>query len=146
MEMTIGKPPRGYLTIEIPKTFSRISLVAPLVRWIHLSTESRACCFIELGEVTRGLSHHLRLAKCWATFCNLDRLEMPASSEQDLSLRDLYALSQALVVGMNPDRSRACRHHVLSEILEVRCGGRKEQFGAFWWIGAENGSSSDGSE
>jgi hypothetical protein len=36
--------------------------------------------------------------------------------------------------------------HDLSKILEVRCGDRREQFGTFWWIGAENGAISDGSE
>jgi hypothetical protein len=59
---------------------------------------------------------------------------------------EAYAPHALSSVGTTPGRSRACRHHDLSKILEVRCGDRKEQFGAFWWIGAENGSSSDGSE
>jgi hypothetical protein len=59
---------------------------------------------------------------------------------------ETYAPHALSSVGTTPGRSRACRHHDFSKILEVRCGDRKEQFGAFWWIGAENGPSSDGSE
>ena len=59
---------------------------------------------------------------------------------------ETYAPHALSSVGTNPCRSMACRHHDFSKFLEGRCADRMEQFGVFWWLGAENGPSSDASE